>query len=124
MIPYDRSEEPPLVAMNCTITNPVTRKHQQRLGKFDTGAALTTIPESLVSELGLIEYDRVSMTDYMGVTTEHPVFLANVSLNGFDFEWCSVCACPRQSILVARDVLNQLNVLLYGPALQFIVSWP
>jgi hypothetical protein len=128
MIPYDRSIEPPFVAVDCVVANPVSGKREQRRGKLDTGADMTFIPESLVSPLGLVEKDRIPMG---GFVQEHdvelpkfPSYLVNLSLNGFDFEWCEVCACRRDNILIGRDVLNQLNLFLYGQALEFNLQRP
>jgi hypothetical protein len=124
MIPYDQSEDPPFIAMNCTIINPVTGTIKRGRGKFDTGAPLTFIPESWTSQLGLMPNDIVEMGDYRGQTARHSTYIVNLELNGFSFDGVEVAACPRSNILIARDLHNRLNVLLYGRNLQFDVRWP
>jgi|SRR5208282_676851 len=124
MIAYDQSEDPPLIAIDCKIANPVTGIFRYGRGKFDTGAPLTFIPEKLANELGLMPNGFVNMGDYTGNQRRHLTYIVNLHLNGFDFDGVEVAACPRQNVLIARDLLNQLNVFLYGRQLQFDVSWP
>lgn len=125
MIPYDLSEEPPLIAMKCKISNPVFQtKSREANGKVDTGAAATNIPENWVNPLGLVPVRPVIGIDYKGVEEQHWTYLANVSIDGFNFKKVEVTAVPRDNVLIGRDILNQLNVFLYGRDLQFDVSWP
>lgn len=122
MIPYDHSEYPPLVMMDCAVSNPVTSQFKRAKAKFDTGAPLTVIPEQWADQLGLVAHDTVDMGDYKGEVETHPTYFVSLELNGFAFPWIEVMACPRRNVLIARDLLNQLNIFLYGKDLQFEVA--
>lgn len=125
MIPYDQSESPPLIAMKCKISNPILRtKFKEAKGKVDTGAAATNIPEAWADALGLVPVRPVIGIDYKGDEEEHWTYLASVNIDGFDFDMVEVTAVPRKTVLIGRDILNQLNLFLYGRDLQFDVRWP
>jgi predicted aspartyl protease len=125
MIPYDKGEDPPLVTMKCMVSNPVTgAKSKEVTGKLDTGAATTSIPKEWATTLDLKPIRPITLIDYRGDGEEHWTYYVNVHLDGFKFDLIEAAAVTRGNVLIGRDVLNQLNIFLYGKALEFEVAKP
>jgi len=125
MIAYDQEQVPPAPMIQCKVTNPDTGKFKEEDGKIDSGAADTIIPEEWLSDLSLMPLRSVTRHDYTGAAHPHVTCYVNFELAGFEFQWFEVLAqAGRENVLIGRNILNQLNVLLYGKKLQFEVTDP
>jgi predicted aspartyl protease len=121
---YDKAQKPPALMIDCTVANPNSGKERQEKGKIDTGASLTMIPESCSGNLALVQVRWVTSKDYAGQERLHPSFVVDIEVDGIEFDGVEVVSCPRQNVLIGRDIINRLNVFLYGPRLEFDVQNP
>lgn len=108
--------------MKITVSNPVLDLSEKNVkAKLDTGADMTTIPEELAQRLKLV---HAPPQWFRGFDDEHPIkkptHYVNVELNGFPFR--GVRVTYGNEVLVGRDILNQLEIHLYGKSLTFDVK--
>ncbi|PKO24191.1 MAG: hypothetical protein CVU38_00100 [Chloroflexi bacterium HGW-Chloroflexi-1] len=59
MYRYDASERPPAAILTVQVTNPVSGRKVLLVGKLDTGAGISVLPQATVKGLGLISKSDV-----------------------------------------------------------------
>lgn len=94
------------------------------LGLIDTGVDQTQIPIWDARALGL---DQIAVMDSIGAdgdTRPEPVYSVDLELEGIRFPAASVVADEYPVALVGRDLLNELNTSLQGPAGIFTAARP
>lgn len=94
------------------------------LALLDTGADLTQIPQLSAEALQLQQVGVQPTTSAKGVTTERPVYVANLTFQGLNFPTTWMVGDDYAIALVGRDVLNELIARFDGPALSFDLHQP
>lgn len=94
------------------------------LALIDTGADQTQIPIWDARALGLDQIDVMDITGADGSTRPKPVYPVDLEFEGIRFLAASVVADEYPLALVGRDLLNELNTSLQGPARIFTTARP
>ena len=85
--------------------------------KIDTGSDITAIPEAVVTQLGLREKDRLTVSGFDNQLAEIPEYAIRLELPSGPRGHVDVIVIQADYVLLGRDVLNLLRLLLDGPAL-------
>jgi predicted aspartyl protease len=105
-------------------SNPETGQKFTIRAKIDTGADLTDIPQILKERLDLLPFSEESIRYADGRIALKTTYLANFSLDAFDFEGVEVTASNRNYVLIGRNILNQLKLICDGKTLTFTIVDP
>lgn len=124
---YDSSIDPPAPILDVTVSNP----HNSTVGVIeekaliDSGAFKTVIPEECVSRLRLVPVRPFSPEGYkiQKKKQEHYSYIVKISFKGLTFV-IEALAVNRKSVLVGRDILNDLKLILDGKNLNFEIIDP
>lgn len=123
---YSSSEVPPAPIVVVRVANPTTKNGKEKEGKIDTGAFMTAIPETLVSELALVPAGEYETKGYKkeekAEGQKHCTYFVDIALKGYSFPYTEVLAVDRQNVLIGRDILNQLKLILDGKNLTFEIT--
>lgn len=119
---YNQEEEPPAPCMEATFTNPYLNLSENIKAKLDTGADMTVIPEELAQRLRLVRARSARLLGYDGQLSVRPTHFVNIELNGYIFEMVEITYGDQ--VLIGRDILNKLEIHLYGKNLTFEVRDP
>ena len=88
-------------------------------GKLDTGADLSVIPESLISQLSLNARACIWTRSFDGSFSQRPVYYVRFRLEGHELPVIRCVAADRRNVLVGRNVLNRFIITLDGRNLRF-----
>ena len=120
---YECEEEyPPAPCMSATIRNPILDLHESVRAKLDTGADITIITEDLAQRLKLVQARCERFRGFDGQVTVKPTHYVNIEFNGYQFKMVRVTYGSQ--VLIGRDILNNLEIHLYGKNLTFEVTDP
>ena len=115
MVVYSTAFLPPAPALDVEVRDPQTGAAATILAKIDTGADGSIIPEDLVQNLNLIDFDEIVTVAFNGRLEKQPSYLIDLAVAGRTFTDLEVVAAPIPYLLLGRDVLNQLVMILNGP---------
>ena len=122
--PYDNQERPPALRLGVGISNPISGSPIPFLGKVDTGAGITKVPEDLKARLEPLRQIGETWIRYGDDRREkYPTYLAVIHLNGLSFD-AEVYFRRADYILIGRDVLNQLQFCADGKFFTFFENAP
>lgn len=116
--PYNaETEDPPAPFLTLQVRHfNFPERAQAVSAKLDTGADISAIPEKFIRSLGLEAAERVRAIGFDGTGRDLVLYAAVITLpNGANIE-TNVGGIPVDYVLLSRDVLNQLRLLLDGPA--------
>jgi predicted aspartyl protease len=120
---FDSKFKPPAPIAEVVISHPVThRTSNDLIGKLDTGADLTVLPESLIVELDLQSRSSILTRAFDGRLLQRPVYYVRLTMEGHVLEIVRCIASERSNVLLGRNVLNQFRVILDGPAQQIEIE--
>jgi hypothetical protein len=116
---YDTTFNPPAPVADAMVAHPIhgARRHTLR-GILDCGAAITVIPERLVTQLAL------SPRGHAWTRTFDGKFYVRLRVEGFDVPIVRCVAADRTTVLVGRNVLNRFLLVLNGKHLTFDLQDP
>lgn len=106
--------------MEAKISNPFLNISENTKAQIDTGADMTVIPEELARRLRLVRAGSAHLIGFDGQPVVKPTHLVNIELDGHSFEMVEVSYAS--DFLIGRDILNRLEVHLYGKNLTFEVA--
>jgi predicted aspartyl protease len=117
---FDFHFTPPAPVGGVVITHPITGASSVLLrGKLDTGADVSVIPETLVSQLSLTAKAYLWARGFDGTFSQRPVYYVRLSLEGHQLPVVKCIAADRHNVLIGRNVLNRFIVTLDGRNLRF-----
>jgi len=115
---------PAPVLQKVKISNEYRKKESEELkGLIDSGAFMTVIPFEYVNRLELIPNGIQKVRGYDNKVSFENKYLVRISFKGFNFDK-DVISTNRSTILIGRDVINELLVILDGKNLQFDIQDP
>jgi len=116
--PYDQDSWPPFPTIEIIIANPFDDQATDPLpAKVDTGADMTVIPRRLAAKLGLTPFSRVLVQGFRGQPEVMRTYPADVNVNDYIVEFVELILNETENeLLLGRDVLNELVLVLNGPA--------
>jgi predicted aspartyl protease len=95
------------------------RNRNNCIAIIDSGADMTCVPESIVSELGNLSTSRVGMRQPNGDIVEKHTFVINIRIGNYDFLHVEVIPIFKEYGLIGRDIINQYKISLNAPRM----SW-
>lgn len=100
------------------VSNPYDSKNKLKNVKaiLETGAGVTSIPESIIKELGSLQYTTISVRsplDRNRIISKR-LYSVIIELDGQENE-VEVLTIPRDYAIIGRDILNQYKIILNGP---------
>lgn len=100
------------------VSNPYDSKNRLKNVKaiLETGAGVTSIPESIIKELGSLQYTTISVRsplDRNRIISKR-LYSVIIELDGQENE-VEVLTIPRDYAIIGRDILNQYKITLNGP---------
>ncbi|MBO3840164.1 MAG: hypothetical protein JTT17_04965 [Candidatus Brockarchaeota archaeon] len=116
---YDANYEPPAPVVKLTVYRPFSEESVTGIGKIDSGADMTVIPNKWAKGLSLIPASVVWVRGYDGRLREAYTYYARIEFQGFKFPLVEILLSNRQDALIGRDILNKLKVELNGKTLDF-----
>lgn len=123
MIPYDKSFDPPAIALPVTVAGIVHRRPRIEVAALiDTGADVTAVPKMLVERLKLYPFGRLQLEDANAVKTPVFTYEASLALVEESATKIEVVLTPYPFVILGRDWLQGYYVLLDGPGQQFHLS--
>jgi hypothetical protein len=123
MIKYGLDHHPPAPVLQVTISSVTNRRLRQTLpALLDTGADITAIPEYCLSPLKLYPVAQLQIAGIQA--TRNTVFIYAVRLAVAELVILrqEVILTSLNFAVIGRDVLNRLNLHLYGPQLAFEIG--
>lgn len=116
---YSDNYEPPAPVVKLTIYKPFSEESIAGVGKIDTGADITVIPNEWVRRLSLIPASVVWVQGYDSRLSEAYTYYVGIVFRDFKFPLVETIASNRQDVLIGRDILNRLKAELDGKTLNF-----
>jgi predicted aspartyl protease len=100
------------------VSNPYDSKNKLKNVKaiLETGAGVTSIPESIIKELGSLQYTTISVRSLLDRNRiiSKRLYSVIIELDGQENE-VEVLTIPRDYAIIGRDILNQYKITLNGP---------
>ena len=122
---YSKQYRPPAPVLELSVLHPQNPNNlTQVTGKIDTGADITTIPETLLLHLGIPPCREVIAIGFDDVETRRRTYLVNLSIAGVTHPFQEVMATSGNQVLIGRDLLNQWIMTLDGPNAHLDISFP
>ncbi len=115
--PYDTSYDPALPVCDVVLSAQSTGRQVQAKAIFDTGADGTIVPVRYLEEIGARRVFETGLRSQWG--EQRTVFLYLVNLQIGELSLPSVYVVGDElgdEFVLGRDVLNELRLLLDGPA--------
>jgi hypothetical protein len=92
---------------------------------IDSGSGRSCVPKACIAELGGdLDCSFSLCRGAVGQPTRVPVYTVNLAIDKLVFEHVQVVATDGAYALIGRDILNNLRVVLDGPAKQWSFSTP
>jgi predicted aspartyl protease len=100
------------------VSNPYDSKNKLKNVKaiLETGAGVTSIPESIIKELGSLLYTTINVRSPLdrNETIAMRLYVVRIKFDGKLHE-VEVLTIPRNYAIIGRDILNQYKITLNGP---------
>ncbi len=89
----------------------------------DTGAVMTCIPESTITQLGSsLVYSEVALRDANNNIQRKRTYFINITIANHNYENLEVVAIRKAYALIGRDILNQHTVVLDAPIQRWVLT--
>lgn len=115
---YDTTYDPPAPVIEVEIDGYVAALGQRKLRALvDSGADATMIPVQVLTAVGAAYQDTLWMRGVTGARVEIDRYLVAIRIGAQLIHGLSVIGAPEEAdAVLGRDLLNQLIVVLDGPA--------
>ena len=124
MYSYDTNDKPPAPCLSIRVINPNTQASHSILAKIDTGASISVLPATLVTDSKLEPEGRVRVAGYDGSLKWLPTYTVAFDISGYLLHDVEVISTQRRSVLLGRDILNHFIITLHGKNLTFDLRDP
>jgi len=123
--PYSKQYRPPAPVSELAVVHPQNPDSlTQVMGKIDTGADITTLPETILLHLEIPPCREVVAIGFDDVETRRRTYLVNLRIAGVTHPFQEVMATSGNQVLIGRDLLNQWIIILNGPDAHLDISVP
>ena len=123
MWPYNQEEHPPAPFLEVVVYHPtIEMQSVSTQAKIDTGADISAVPVTLVTQLGLPTISKLIIQGYDGIPTTASTFNAIIQIAQTRFSSQEFIAIPESYVLLGRGILNHFYVHLNGPDLTLELS--
>ncbi len=124
MYRYDLSARPPAAYLPVRVTNPDTGASVGLPAKLDSGASMSVLPQTAVTDLALEPTGDVLASGYDRRVALLPTYNVTFAVEDYAIQDVEVAASPRRDVLLGRDVLNYFILTLDGKNLTFDLKDP
>jgi len=121
---YDVSVDPPAAYLSIEVTNPDSGASIHLPAKIDSGAAMSVLPQTAVTDLALEPMGDVLVSGYDRKVALLPTYSITFEVASYTVEDVEVTVSPRVDVLLGRDVLNHFILTLDGKDLTFDLQDP
>jgi predicted aspartyl protease len=113
-----RSYDPPMPVLDIGVSRPGASVPAATVeAVVDTGADGTLLPLDVLEQAGAIFVDRAYLRGITGQRQAVDLYLTTIHLGRFRITGVRAAALPPgEAAILGRDVLNQLDIALRGPA--------
>ena len=117
---YNEEEQPPAPFLNVVVNHPGDTAQAVHIqAKIDTGADISAVPTTLITQLGLPIASKITVEGYDGLATTVSTYSVLIEVAQAHFRIQEVISIPESYVLLGRDVLNHFYIHLNGPELTF-----
>ena len=116
-IAYNSALNPPAPFLSVEISALIGTQAQSIPAKIDTGADITAIPTQVIDQLGLTPAGEIKVEGYDGRSSTSYYYDIILQIDRLKLTGLAAIPLHEEYALLGRDVLNQLQLLLDGPAL-------
>jgi len=116
-IGYSFKEPPAFPIIKLEIANATEEKYVPKVGKIDTGAFMTVIPDSLKNDLNIKTASSVKAGGFDTEAIDNITYFVYVKINSTKFGLLEIMSKPdrlRPNVLVGRDLINLWKMTLDG----------
>ena len=122
-IPYDTAYDPPALILPATLSGMVRNRPRIQLpALIDTGAELTAIPASAVTQLRLYAVGRIEIEDIHARVETVEIYTVRLSISGLPVREMEIVPTRQPFVVLGRDWLENYYLLLNGPEQVFALS--
>lgn len=113
-----RSYDPPMPVLDIGVSRPGSDTPSATIEALvDTGADGTLLPLDVLEQTGAVFVDRAFLRGITGQRQAVDIYLVTIHLGRFRISGIRAVALPPgNAAILGRDVLNQLEMRLQGPA--------
>lgn len=117
-IAYSDIEDPPTPILPIEV---VSRESSERTSPLnallDSGAQVTIVPETELQEIDASPAGAIDLEGLWGAARTVPMYHVDIWIGNQYLEHVDLVGGPDDETILGRDVINQLRLLLDGPAL-------
>ena len=122
MYSYSGDFSPPAPVLPLECSSPVSRSAVDVVACIDSGADVTVVPRTIVSQLGLRRTEITMAAGFDGPPAEYPLFSVLIRIPGKEPVYARAIAWNGDYALLGRDVINGWELVLDGPGGTLTVS--
>ena len=117
---YERIQDPvsnssPVTRIEVSNPSNSTNRFRDIKAILDTGAGITSIPESIIEKLGALSYTVIRIRSPLeNKTISKKLLLVKIEFDGKAHE-VKVLGIPKDYAVIGRDILNQYKIILDAP---------
>ena len=121
--PYSNKFSPPAPVINITLISPTDVNNIfSHSAQLDTGADITTIPQSVIDSLELMPARDIIAIGYDNTVSVRLTYYVDVRIGEFKFYPLEILSSPGKDFLIGRDILNQWIITLDGKSQTFKIK--
>ena len=115
---FDQSYDPPFPAIQVGISTPEQQQAQQQLTVLvDSGSDGTLLPINVLRAIGATYVDHIRVHGLFGGGRSVALYMVQLHIGSHTIYAVQVGATNRKDeVVLGRNVLNQLDITLRGPA--------
>jgi predicted aspartyl protease len=122
-IPYDARYDPAAIILPAVLSGVVRNRPKLRLSALiDTGADLTAVPATAVSQLHLYAVGRMAVEDIHARVETVDIYTVRLSIADLPVREMEVLSTEHPFVILGRDWLEDYYLLLNGPEKTFVLS--